>query len=58
MGREGSDFTAAIIANVLNVSEVTIWKDVDGVLNADPRYFNDFVLLDQLPYSEALNLHF
>ena len=58
MGREGSDFTAAIIANVLNVSEVTIWKDVDGVLNADPRYFNDFVLLDQLPYSEAVELAF
>ena len=58
MGREGSDFTAAIIANVLNVSEVTIWKDVDGVLNADPRYFNDFVLLDQLPYSEAIELAF
>ena len=57
-GREGSDFTAAIIANVLNVSEVTIWKDVDGVLNADPRYFNDFVLLDQLPYSEAIELAF
>ena len=58
LGREGSDFTAAIIANVLNVSEVTIWKDVDGVLNADPRYFNDFVLLDQLPYSEAIELAF
>jgi aspartate kinase len=58
LGREGSDFTAAIIANVLNVSDVTIWKDVDGVLNADPRYFNDFVLLDQLPYSEAVELAF
>ena len=58
LGREGSDFTAAIIANVLNVSEVTIWKDVDGVLNADPRYFNDFILLDQLPYSEAIELAF
>ena len=58
LGREGSDFTAAIIANVLNVSDVTIWKDVDGVLNADPRYFNDFVLLDQLPYSEAIELAF
>ena len=58
LGREGSDFTAAIIANVLNVNEVTIWKDVDGVLNADPRYFNDFVLLDQLPYSEAVELAF
>ena len=58
LGREGSDFTAAIIANVLNVSEVTIWKDVDGVLNADPRYFNDFILLDQLPYSEAVELAF
>ena len=37
---------------------MTIWKDVDGVLNADPRYFNDFVLLDQLPYSEAIELAF
>ena len=58
LGREGSDFTAAIIANALNVSEIIIWKDVDGVLNADPRYFNDFVLLDQLPYSEAIELAF
>ena len=40
LGREGSDFTAAIIANSLDVDEVIIWKDVNGVLNADPRYFD------------------
>src|SRR5690606_13290665 len=39
LGREGSDYTAAILAYCLNAHEVTIWKDVPGVLNADPRYF-------------------
>ena len=58
LGREGSDFTAAIFANILNADEVIIWKDVNGVLNADPRYFNDTILLSNLSYSEAIELAF
>lgn len=58
LGREGSDFTAAIFANILNSDEVIIWKDVNGVLNADPRYFNDTILLSNLSYSEAIELAF
>lgn len=58
LGREGSDYTAAIIAYVLNAESVTIWKDVPGVLNADPRYFEDTVLLHQISYREAIELAF
>ena len=45
LGREGSDYSASIFAYALNANEVTIWKDVPGVLNADPRYFNKTTLL-------------
>ena len=58
LGREGSDFTAAIIANSLDVDEVIIWKDVNGVLNADPRYFDNPLLLDNISFSEAIELAF
>ncbi len=58
LGREGSDYTAAILAYSLNASEVAIWKDVPGVLNADPRVFNNTVLLEQIPYDEAIELAF
>ncbi|QDO93330.1 aspartate kinase [Formosa sediminum] len=58
LGREGSDYTAAIFAYALNAKSVTIWKDVPGVLNADPRYFKDAQLLEQLSYSEAIELAF
>ena len=58
LGREGSDYTAAIIANILNVDEVIIWKDVDGVLNADPRYFDSAKLIKELSFSEAIELAF
>ena len=58
LGREGSDYTAAIIANILNVDEVIIWKDVDGVLNADPRYFDSAELIKELSFSEAIELAF
>ena len=58
LGREGSDYTAAIIANILNVDEVIIWKDVDGVLNADPRYFDSSELIKELSFSEAIELAF
>lgn len=58
LGREGSDYTAAIFAYCLEAKSVTIWKDVPGVLNADPRYFNDTQLLHQISYEEAIELAF
>lgn len=58
LGREGSDFTAAIFANCLDAEEVTIWKDVDGLLNADPKRFAETVQLPHIPYSEAIELAF
>ena len=58
LGREGSDYTAAIFAYCLNAESVTIWKDVPGVLNADPRYFENAVLLNQISYREAIELAF
>lgn len=56
LGREGSDYTAAIFASCLNAKAVTIWKDVPGVLNADPKYFTDTVKFDELNYSEAIEM--
>jgi aspartate kinase len=58
LGREGSDYTAAIIAFCLNAESVTIWKDVPGVLNADPRYFEKTRLLNRISYREAIELAF
>jgi aspartate kinase len=58
LGREGSDYTAAIFAYCLNASSVTIWKDVPGVMNADPRYFENAILLNQISYREAIELAF
>ena len=58
LGREGSDFSAAIIAHSLDAESVTIWKDVPGLLNADPKRFSDAVKLDRIPYEEALELTF
>jgi len=58
LGREGSDYTAAIFAHCLNAKSVTIWKDVDGVLNADPRYFESVTLLEQISYREAIEMAF
>ncbi len=58
LGREGSDYTAAILAYCLNAEEVTIWKDVPGVLNADPRYFEKTELLNNISYREAIELAF
>lgn len=58
LGREGSDYTAAIFGYCLNAESVTIWKDVPGVLNADPRYFENAVLLQQVSYKEAIELAF
>jgi len=56
LGREGSDFSAAIFAYVLGAENVTIWKDVPGVLNADPKYFSDAVMLKRISYKEAIEL--
>ncbi|MDX5403901.1 MAG: aspartate kinase [Bacteroidota bacterium] len=56
LGREGSDFTAAIIAYCLDASEVTIWKDVEGVLNGDPKVFGNTLLLEEIAYREAIEL--
>jgi len=56
LGREGSDYTAAILANSLDAKAVTIWKDVPGVLNADPRYFKNPVKIDKISYQEAIEL--
>ncbi len=58
LGREGSDYTAAIFAYCLNANSVTIWKDVPGVLNADPRYFEEAQLLNKISYREAIELAF
>lgn len=58
LGREGSDYTAAIFAYCLSAESVTIWKDVPGVLNADPRYFENAILLNQISYHEAIELAF
>ena len=58
LGREGSDYTAAIFAYCLNGSSVTIWKDVPGVLNADPRHFESTQLLHHISYQEAIELAF
>ena len=56
LGREGSDYTAAIFASCLNAEAVTVWKDVDGILNADPKLFTDCVKFDELSYSEAIEM--
>ena len=58
LGREGSDYSAAIIAYCLNAESVSIWKDVSGVLNADPRHFDDTTLLQQISYKEAIEMAF
>lgn len=56
LGREGSDYTASIFASCLGADSVTAWKDVPGILNADPRYFEDTVKFDELSYSEAIEM--
>ncbi|MBK9146437.1 MAG: aspartate kinase [Flavobacteriales bacterium] len=58
LGREGSDFSAAIFAYLLNAESVTIWKDVPGMFNADPNRFPDTKLLSHISYSEAIELSY
>lgn len=56
LGREGSDYSAAILSYCLNAESMTIWKDVPGFLNADPKYFSDTIKIDRIPYNEAIEL--
>ena len=56
LGREGSDYSAAILAYCLGAESVTIWKDVPGFLNADPKFFSDTIKISQIPYNEAIEL--
>lgn len=56
LGREGSDYTAAIFADLLNAESVTIWKDVNGVMNADPKDFKDAVTIEELSYKEVIEM--
>ena len=56
LGREGSDYTAGIFAYCLNAEGVTIWKDVPGMLNADPKWFDNTIKLDKISFKEAIEL--
>ncbi|MGI6339014.1 MAG: aspartate kinase [Bacteroidales bacterium] len=58
LGREGSDYTAAILANILDAEYVTLWKDVPGLLNADPRWLIDAEILEEVSYKEAVEMTF
>lgn len=56
LGREGSDYTAAVLANILDAEKAIVWKDVEGILNADPQYFEETEKLEKLSYQEAVEL--
>ena len=56
LGREGSDYTAAVFANMLNAGSLTIWKDVEGVMNADPKLFPDAQFISELSYDEVIEM--
>lgn len=56
LGREGSDYTAAVFANLLDAESQTIWKDVEGVMNADPKQFSDAQLIRELNYDEVIEM--
>lgn len=58
LGREGSDYTAAIFANILNAESLSIWKDVEGVMNADPKQFPDAQLISELSFTEVIEMAF
>ena len=58
LGREGSDYTASILAYCLDAEMVTVWKDVPGLLNADPKHFPDAELVSRISYREAIELAF
>lgn len=56
LGREGSDYTAAVFANMLEAQDLTIWKDVEGVMNADPKLFTDAQIIPELSYEEVIEM--
>ena len=56
LGREGSDYSAAIVANVLNAESMSVWKDVDGILNADPKVFPDARKIERLNYMDTIEM--
>lgn len=58
LGREGSDYSASVLAYCLDAESVTIWKDVAGFLNADPKYFENTIKISQIPYNEAIELSY
>lgn len=58
LGREGSDYTAALLANMLDAEIVVVWKDVPGLLNADPKWLPDAVKMDEISYREAVEMTF
>ncbi len=58
LGREGSDYTAAVFANILNAESLTIWKDVEGVMNADPKQFEDAELISELNFEDVIEMAF
>jgi aspartate kinase len=58
LGREGSDYTGAVFAYCLNASSLTIWKDVPGMLNGDPKIFSNTTKIDSIPFNEAIELAF
>ena len=58
LGREGSDYTAAILANMLDAGNVVVWKDVPGLLNADPKWMPDAIKLEEISYREAVEMTF
>jgi aspartate kinase len=58
LGREGSDFTAGILAYCADADSVTIWKDVPGMLNADPKWFDDTIKLEKISFKEAIELSY
>ena len=58
LGREGSDYSAAGVANILNAESMSVWKDVDGVLNADPRIFPDARHIEEMSYLNAIELSY
>ena len=58
LGREGSDYTAAILANILNADSVVVWKDVPGILNADPKWLSDARKIEEISYREAVEMSF
>jgi aspartate kinase len=58
LGREGSDYTAAILANILDAEKVVVWKDVPGIMNADPKWFDGAEKLEEISYKEAVEMTF